>query len=155
MLKKLWARHSPAESLLWWFSLNIFSIRSSNSSSVTIYFCFKYEIIVDSPLNSGFIYSQFLPYCNNYYYHSHRSGVPANSNIFFNTWDSLLHYQSNGHRSSNSAAKQPTDQMSTFEEYDRTPSNSSGARYQRVTTFVVDNFFIFFARPKSAILRLS
>ena len=54
---------------------------------------------------------------------------------------------------SNSAKMQPADHTSIFAVYFRSPRNSSGARYQRVTTFVVRCLCLsksrYFARPKS------
>ena len=54
-----------------------------------------------------------------------------------------------------SAKMQPTDHMSIPVEYSSHDSRSSGARYQRVTTYSVMNFVSSWDResPKSQILR--
>jgi hypothetical protein len=82
-------------------------------------------------------------------------GLPIALHVFF-SWSKSDSPARNGTRSISSAKMQPTDHMSTVDEYARAPKSSSGGLYHRVMTWQV----ILpvpspksRARPKSAILR--
>lgn len=88
--------------------------------------------------------------------HDSSVGIPQSSKIFESSSTSFFPWSS-GSRVSSSPNMHPTDHMSTSVPYLSAPSNSSGARYQRVTTSWV-SFGLgspkYRAIPKSAILRM-